>query len=82
MSAAAERWGFDVGVNFATGAGRLLWHSPLKVFQKALFHTPAVNAFVLASALYHDQAWYPILGAPVVRRWLRESPWGRLFASC
>lgn len=80
--AAAERWGFDVGVNFATGAGRLLWHSPLKVFQNALFHTPAVNAFVLASALYHDQAWYPILGAPVVRRWLRDSPWGRLFASC
>lgn len=26
--AAAERWNFDVGVNFATGAGRLFWHSP------------------------------------------------------
>ncbi|MDY0002282.1 MAG: DUF362 domain-containing protein, partial [Polyangia bacterium] len=77
--AARERWGFDVGVNFATGAGRLFWHSPLKVFQKALFHTPLVNVFVLASAIYHDQAWYPVMGGKVVRRWLRESPWGRLF---
>ncbi len=77
--AARERWNFDVGVNLATGAGRLLWHSPLKVVQKALFHTPAVNLFVLASAVYHDQGWYPVKGSPVVKRWLRESEWGRLF---
>ncbi len=77
--AAAERWDFEVGVNFATGTGRLLWHSPLKVVQKALFHTPLVNGFVLASALYHDQGWYPVKGRPLVKRWLRESPWGQLF---
>lgn len=77
--AARQRWGFEVGVNMATGAGRLLWHSPLRVFQKALFHTPLVNGFVLASAVYHDQAWYPAMGKPLVRRWRRESPWGRLF---
>jgi uncharacterized protein (DUF362 family) len=77
--AAAERWRFDVGVNLATGAGRLLWHSPLKHVQKALFHTPLVNVFVMGSAVFHDQGWYPLFGRPIVDRWKRESPWGRLF---
>jgi len=79
--AGRERWSFDVGVNFATGTGRLLWHSPLQIVQKALFHTPAVNAFVLASALYHDHAWYPLRGEAIFRRWQEDSPWGELFAT-
>jgi hypothetical protein len=78
---AQERWGFDVGVNFATGMGRLLWHSPLRAVQHLLFHTPLVNVFVLASGVFHDRTWYPVFGRKVVDRWLAESPWGRLFAS-
>jgi uncharacterized protein (DUF362 family) len=80
-SAAAERWNFEVGVNLATGAGRLLWHSPLQIVQKALFHTPLVNVFVMGSAVFHDHVWYPVFGRPIVDRWKRESPWGRLFDS-
>ena len=79
--AAAESWNFRVGVNLGTGAGRLLWHSPLRVFQKLLFHTPLVNVFIFASEFYHDRFWYPLKGRPVVDRWLTESRWGRLFAS-
>lgn len=77
--ASRERWSFDVGVNFATGTGRLLWHSPFQIVQKALFHTPMVNVFVLASALYHDRGWYPLRGESIFRRWKDESPWGQLF---
>lgn len=76
---ASERWNFRVGVNLGTGAGMLLWRSPLRVFQKLFFRTPLVNIFIFASELYHDRFWYPRKGAPVVERWLRESPWGRLF---
>jgi uncharacterized protein (DUF362 family) len=76
---ADERWGFKVGVNLGTGTGMLLWRTPLKVFQKLLFHTPIVNVFIFASETYHDRFWYPVYGRKVVDQWLRASPWGRLF---
>jgi uncharacterized protein (DUF362 family) len=76
---ANERWGFKVGVNLGTGTGMLLWRSPLRVFQKLLFHTPIVNIFIFASEYYHDRFWYPLKGRKVVEQWLRESPWGQLF---
>ncbi len=82
QQAAAERWNFKVGVNLATGVGRALWHdTPLKYLQKLFFHTPLVNVFIFASEFYHDKVWYNLKGRPVVRRWLAESQWGRLFDS-
>jgi hypothetical protein len=76
---AEENWGFKVGVNLGTGTGRLLWHSPLRIFQKLLFHTPLVNIFIFASEYYHDHFWYPRKGRKVVEQWKIESPWGQLF---
>ena len=82
LDAAQERWNFDVGVNLATGVGRLLWFdTPLKGIQNLFFHTPLVNIFIFASETYHDRVWYPTKGRRVVSRWERESPWGKLFAS-
>lgn len=78
-SIAEENWQFKVGVNLGTGTGRLLWHSPLKVFQKLFFHTPLVNIFIFASEYYHDHFWYPFKGKKVVNHWLETSPWGHLF---
>ena len=68
-----------MGVNLGTGTGMLLWRTPLKVFQKLLFHTPLVNIFIFASENYHDHFWYPVYGRKVVEQWLYESPWGQLF---
>ena len=80
--AAAERWAFPVGVNLATGVGRLLWHdTPLKGLQRLFFHTPLVNLFIFASEMYHDRIWYPLKGRRAVAHWQAQSPWGRLFAS-
>lgn len=77
-----ERWHFKVGVNLATGTGRLLWHdSPLRYMQKLFFQTPLVNIFIFASEFYHDTLWYRTKGLPVVQKWQSESVWGRLFAS-
>jgi uncharacterized protein (DUF362 family) len=82
VEAADENWNFEVGVNFATGTGRLLWHdTPLKHFQKLLFHTPLVNLFIFASEYYHDKYWYKKTGTPIVNKWKSESPWGQLFDS-
>jgi hypothetical protein len=74
-----ENWQFQVGANFATGMGKVLWHSPLKVFQKLLFHTPIVHLFVYSSAFYHDQFYYPVIGKKVVDDWKATSPWAKLF---
>jgi hypothetical protein len=80
--AANEKWNFKVGVNFATGVGRLFWHdTPLKHLQKLFFHTPLVRLFIFASELYHDTIWYNAKGKRVVKKWEQESPWGKLFAS-
>jgi uncharacterized protein (DUF362 family) len=79
VDVAAENWGFRTGNNFAARVGKLFWYGPLRRLQWLMFHTPIVYVFVFASAIYHDRLWYPIKGKRVVRRWLRESHWGRLF---
>lgn len=75
----AKPWGFTAGVNFATGVGRLLWHSPLKVFQNLFFHTPLVNVFIWGSETYHDKVWWPMKGQGIYDHWRETSPWGKLF---
>jgi len=74
-----ESWGFHTGNNAASAVGKLLWFGPLRWLQDLMFHTPAVYAFILASALYHDRVWYPLKGRGVVKRWLSDTCWGRLF---
>ncbi|MCP5046761.1 MAG: DUF362 domain-containing protein [bacterium] len=78
--AANENWNFEVGVNLATGVGRLFWHdSPLKYLQKLFFHTPLVKLFIFGSEFYHDKLWYNTKGKKVVNKWKKESQWGKLF---
>jgi hypothetical protein len=81
LDAAAERWGFHTGNNAASRVGKLLWFGPLRWLQTLMFHTPLVHVFIFGSAAYHDRIWYPLRGRKVARKWLAESPWGRLFAA-
>ena len=78
--AAGENWVFHTGNNAAARVGKAFWFGPLRWLQWLAFHTPMVYLFILASAVYHDQVWYRLRGRRIVRRWLAESPWGRLFA--
>lgn len=73
-------YGFKVGDNAASRVGDLLWFSPLKVFQRLLFHTPLVYLFVLGSSAYHDLVWYPTKGKRVVADHMNTG-WGKLFAT-
>jgi uncharacterized protein (DUF362 family) len=75
----AESWGFHVGDNLASHAGDLLWFGPLKAVQKVFFHTPLVNAFILASEAYHDYYRWPLKDRRTFDEWRSGTPWGHLF---
>jgi uncharacterized protein (DUF362 family) len=75
------KFNFSVGDNLASMVGDLFWFSPLKSLQKAMFHTPLVNAFVMGSYVYHDKLWWPLYGKPMTERRNKTDPWGRLFES-
>jgi uncharacterized protein (DUF362 family) len=72
-------YGFSVGDNMASKVGDIFWFSPLKIFQRLLFHTPIVYIFVFGSAFYHDRFWYPLKGKKIFNKWLEETEWGELF---
>jgi hypothetical protein len=72
---------FHVGSNFASRTGRVLWFGPLKRLQHALFHTPIVHMFIMASFVYHDYVWWPLKGKRIQAKLRRDNVWGRLFAS-
>lgn len=69
---------FKVGDNAASKVGNMFWFSPLKIFQRLLFHTPLVYAFIYASAVFHDRIWYPTAGMKMVKEW-NNTQWGQYF---
>lgn len=73
-------WNFTVGDNGASMVGDLLWFSPLKRLQNLFFRTPLVNFFIFGSEFYHDYYRWPLKDQRVFRKWLKQSPWGKLFA--
>lgn len=74
-----ENWNFYVGNNFASSVGKFIWFGPLHKLQRLFFHTPLVNFFIWASAVYHDRVWYPFKGRRHVNKWLKTTEWGALF---
>ena len=70
---------YSVGDNAASAIGDLLWFSPLKIFQRLLFHTPLVYFFVFGSFLYHDYLWWPFVGKGRQAAFLKKSPWAQYF---
>lgn len=71
---------FKTEDNLVKKAANVLWFGPLKSTQKLFFHTPLVYIFVMASYLYHDYLWWPILGKARMRP-IMDSEWGKLFKS-
>jgi len=71
-------FGFRVSYHFAAKVGRALWYGKHRWLEYLAFRTPAVWAFIIASALFHDYYWYPFHGRKRRAEAMR-SPWGRLF---
>ena len=73
-----EPWNFKREDTFASTGQRLIYHGPLKPFEKLLLQSPLVPWSYFASNFYHNVYWYPFVGRKRVESAL-ETPWGQLF---
>ncbi|GAB4562043.1 MAG: hypothetical protein Kow0047_09850 [Anaerolineae bacterium] len=75
---AEESWGFVQEDTFASRGQKMIYHGPLKPFEKLLLQSPLVPWSYFASNFYHNVYWYPFVGRPRVEAAL-NTKWGRLF---
>ncbi len=73
-------WSFVQEDTFASRGQKMIYHGPLKPFEKLLLQSPLVPWSYFASNFYHNVYWYPFVGRPRVEAALR-TPWGQLFRS-
>jgi hypothetical protein len=73
-------WNFVQEDTFASRGQKMIYHGPLKPFEKILLQSPLVPWSFFASNFYHNVYWYPFVGRKRVEEAL-QTPWGQLFAS-
>ncbi|GAP14606.1 uncharacterized conserved protein [Longilinea arvoryzae] len=73
-------WRFVQEDTFASRGQKMIYHGPLKPFEKMLLQSPLVPWSYFASNFYHNVYWYPFVGRRRVKEAL-DTPWGRLFES-
>jgi hypothetical protein len=56
----------------------MLRRGPLRFLEKIALHSPLMFWAPLASNIYHDWFWYPVIGRTRIRSFRRTS-WGKLF---
>ena len=71
-------WGFVQEDTFASRGQKMIYHGPLKPFEKLLLQSPLVPWSYFASNFYHNVYWYPFVGRQRVEAALRTR-WGKLF---
>ncbi len=71
-------WNFVQEDTFASRGQKLIYHGPLKPFEKLLLQSPLVPWSYFASNFYHNVYWYPFVGRERVKAAL-ETKWGQLF---
>jgi hypothetical protein len=73
-------WKFVQEDTFASRGQKMIYHGPLKPFEKLLLQSPLVPWAYFASNFYHNVYWYPFVGRRRVEAALLTK-WGRLFQS-
>jgi uncharacterized protein (DUF362 family) len=73
-------WNFKREDTFASRGQHMIYHGPLKPFEKLLLQSPIVPWAYFASNFYHNVYWYPFVGRKRVEAAL-DTQWGRLFQS-
>jgi uncharacterized protein (DUF362 family) len=71
-------FGFHTKKSFVIWGDQLLRKGPLKFLEKIALHSPLVFWAPMASNIYHDWFWYPIVGKSIIRKF-SQTEWGRLF---
>jgi len=76
----------DVNFHFQTKRSLVVWGDQvlrkgfLRFLEKPLLHTPLVIWAPIASNIYHDLLWYPLIGRRRINDFMK-SEWGKLFKS-
>jgi uncharacterized protein (DUF362 family) len=73
-------WNFKQEDTLASFGQKLIYHGPLKPFEKILLQSPIVPWSYFASNFYHNVYWYPFIGRKRVSSAL-QTDWGQLFRS-
>jgi hypothetical protein len=73
-------WNFVQEDTFASRGQKMIYHGPLKPFEKILLQSPLVPWSYFASNFYHNVYWYPFIGRKRVEAAL-QTKWGKLFKS-
>lgn len=73
-----QPWNFVQEDTFASRGQKMIYHGPLKPFEKVLLQSPLVPWSFFASNFYHNVYWYPFIGRKRVEEALK-TPWGQLF---
>jgi len=71
-------WNFVREDTFASTGQHMIYHGPLKPFEKFLLQSPLVPWAYFASNFYHNVYWYPFVGRGRVEEALKTK-WGQLF---
>ena len=71
-------WGFKREDTFASTGQHMIYHGPLKPFEKILLQSPLVPWAYFASNFYHNVYWYPFVGRKRVEEALKTD-WGQVF---
>jgi len=74
-------WKFRTGDTLASHGQKLIYWGPLHRFERILLRTFITPWSYLASFIFHDLLWYPLVGYWRARRVIKGTKWGRLFAS-
>src|SRR5262245_19676155 len=69
-------FGFNVSRSFVIWGDQMLRKGPLRFLEKVALHSPLVVWAPMASNIYHDWLWYPIIGQSRIREF-RATKWGR-----
>lgn len=72
-------FGFKVKRSFVIWGDQMLRKGLLRPFEKIALHSPLVPWSWIASGIYHDYFWLPLIGRRRIKKFMRTG-WGRLFA--
>jgi hypothetical protein len=69
---------FKTKKSFVIWGDQMLRKGPLRFLEKIALHSPLVVWAPMASNIYHDWFWYPIIGRSIIRKY-SKTEWGQLF---
>lgn len=71
-------FGFKTKRSFIILGDQLVRKGPLNFLEKPLLHSPLMILPTMASNIYHDYIWYPIIGKRRIKSFMKTE-WGNLF---